>query len=389
MADDSQDDKTEQATDSRREDFRKRGQVAMTRELGTALVFLAAAGVLYVLARFFFTNIAEVFNVAFGASMLKFVKAGEYSDLLWFVGGKIVILISPVMFGTLVIGVASNLMQTGFLQVEDALSLNLGRLNPMSAIGRIFSMKGIGELVKSMLKMIVVCWTMYLLLKSEIYQIPYLSSLNMAELFAYLGRILFKLLMGTGIFMLVIAVADYFFQRWQLEKEMMMSKQEIKEEHKSREGDPMIKARIRKIQREVSQRKMMQNIPKADVIITNPTHIAVALRYSDKLPAPQLIAKGGDFMAEKIKELAKQHNIPVIENKPLARTIFKTMKVGQVIPRELFVAVAEILSYVFRLKRKRKARNRTNGASKGIVQDQRRSRGEAAPTNNNTNGPTA
>ena len=142
----------------------------------------------------------------------------------------------------------------------------------------------------------------------------------------------------------------------------------------------MIKARIRKIQREVSQRKMMQNVPKADVIITNPTHIAVALRYSDKLPAPQLIAKGGDFMAEKIKELAKQHNIPVIENKPLARTIFKTMKVGQVIPRELFVAVAEILSYVFRLKRKRKAR-RTNGASKGLVQDQRR--------NTNTNGPTA
>lgn len=380
MADDGQDDKTEQATDSRREDFRKRGQVAMTRELGTALVFLASAGLLYVMARFFFTNIAEVFNVAFGASMLKFVKAGEYSDLLWFAGGKILLLVSPVMFGTLVIGVASTLVQTGFLQVEDALSMNLGRLNPMSAIGRIFSMKGIGELVKSMLKMIVVCWTMYLLLKSEIHMIPYLSTLSIPEIFAYLGRVIFKLLMGTGIFMLVIAVADYFFQRWQLEKEMMMSKQEIKEEHKSREGDPMIKARIRKIQREVSQRKMMQNIPKADVIITNPTHIAVALRYSDKLPAPQLIGKGADFMAEKIKELAKQHNIPVIENKPLARTIFKTMKVGQVIPRELFVAVAEILSYVFRLKRKRKAR-RTNGASKGQVQDQRR--------NTNTNGPTA
>lgn len=380
MADDGQDDKTEQATDSRREDFRKRGQVAMTRELGTALVFLASAGLLYVMARFFFTNIAEVFNVAFGASMLKFVKAGEYSDLLWFAGGKILLLVSPVMFGTLLIGVASTLVQTGFLQVEDALSMNLGRLNPMSAIGRIFSMKGIGEMVKSMLKMIVVCWTMYLLLKSEIHMIPYLSTLSIPEIFAYLGRVIFKLLMGTGIFMLVIAVADYFFQRWQLEKEMMMSKQEIKEEHKSREGDPMIKARIRKIQREVSQRKMMQNIPKADVIITNPTHIAVALRYSDKLPAPQLIGKGADFMAEKIKELAKQHNIPVIENKPLARTIFKTMKVGQVIPRELFVAVAEILSYVFRLKRKRKAR-RTNGASKGLVQDQRR--------NTNTNGPTA
>lgn len=364
MADDSSDDKTEQATDSRREEFRKRGQVAMTRELGTALIFMAAAGLLYAMSRFFFTNIAEVFNVSFGVTMVKFVKAGEFNDLLWFAGGKLVLLISPVMFGALVIGVASNLIQTGFLQVEDALSMNLNRLNPMSAIGRIFSMKGIGELVKSMLKMIVVMWTMYLLLKSEIHQIPVLSSYSIAEIFSYLGRVVFKLLMGTGIFMLVIAIADYFFQRWQLEREMMMSKQEIKEEHKSREGDPMIKARIRKIQREVSQRKMMQNIPKADVIITNPTHIAVALRYSDKLPAPQLIGKGADFMAEKIKELARLHNIPVIENKPLARTIFKTMKVGQVIPRELFVAVAEILSYVLRLKRKRKARRTQNTAQR-------------------------
>lgn len=375
MADDDQGDKTEQATDTRREDFRKRGQVANTKELGTALVFLASAGLLYAMSRFFFVHIAEVFNVTFGLSMVKFVKAGEFADLIWFAGEKLILLISPVMFGALVIGVASNVIQTGFLQVEDALSFNLGRLNPMSAIGRIFSMKGFGELVKSMLKMIVVCWTMYLLLKSEIYQIPVLSTYGVAEMFAYLGRVTFKLLMGTGIFMLVIAIADYFFQRWQLEREMMMSKQEIKEEHKSREGDPMIKARIRKIQREISQRKMMQNIPKADVIITNPTHIAVALRYSDKLPAPQLIGKGADFMAEKIKELAKLHNIPVIENKPLARTIFKTMKVGQVIPRELFVAVAEILSYVMRLKRKRKVR-RTQGTAQSTAQ-----RPKPQPTN--------
>jgi flagellar biosynthetic protein FlhB len=153
---------------------------------------------------------------------------------------------------------------------------------------------------------------------------------------------------------LVLAVADYFFQRWQLEKEMMMTKQEIKEESKSRDGDPLIKARIRRTQREMATRKMISEIPKADVIITNPTHIAVCLKYSDKLPAPQLIAKGADFMAEKIKEIARQHNIPIIENKPLARTIYKTMKVGQVIPRDLFVAVAEVLSYVFRLRRKKR-----------------------------------
>ena len=155
--------------------------------------------------------------------------------------------------------------------------------------------------------------------------------------------------------MLVLAAGDYFFQWWDLEKKMMMTKEEIKEEVKQREGDPMIKARIRKIQRDVANRRMMEKVPKGDVVITNPTHIAVVLKYDDNLPAPQPIAKGGDLIAERIKEIARENKIPIIENKPLARTIFKTMKLGQVIPRELYVAVAEVLSYVFKLKRKAKS----------------------------------
>lgn len=135
---------------------------------------------------------------------------------------------------------------------------------------------------------------------------------------------------------------------------MMMTKQEVKEEHKQREGDPMIKSRIRRIQREMASKRMMADVPKGDVVITNPTHIAVVLKYSENLPAPQVIAMGADVVAEKIKELARENNIPIVENKPLARTIFKTMKIGQVIPRELFVAVAEVLSYVYRLRRKRR-----------------------------------
>ncbi len=353
MAED-QDEKTEQATDTRREDFRKRGQVAMTRELGTALVFLVSAGVLYSLGQFFLKNISEIFTMNYGITLVKYAKTDQFTDLMWFAGEKILLLLAPVLLIAVVIGVGSQVLQTGFLQVEDALSPKLERLNPLAALGRIFSMKGIGEFIKSFIKMIIVLSSIYFLLKSEIKMIPYLSDYSLAQLFSYMGATLFKLLLGTGIFMLVLAVADYFFQRWQLEKEMMMTKQEVKEEHKSREGDPLIKARIRKIQREMSQRKMLQAIPKADVVITNPTHIAVVLKYSDKLPAPQLVAKGADYMAEKIKQIAKENNVPVIENKPLARTIFKTMKVGQVIPRELFVAVAEVLSYVFRLRRKKR-----------------------------------
>lgn len=357
MAED-QDEKTEQATDSRREEFRKRGQVAQTKELGTAIMFLTAAGLIYVLSQFILQNISEIFERTMGDGLIRTLHSEKLGEMLLYAGSKIVLLLSPIFLGALFIGVGAQVIQTGFLQVDDALKFDLNKMNPLSALGRIFSMKGLVEFFKSLIKMVIVFTSMYFLLKSQVQQIPYLSGFTISQILAYMGTVVFKLLLGTGIFMLVLAVADYFFQRLSLEKEMMMTKQEIKEEHKSREGDPLIKARIRKIQREVANRKMLTEIPKADVIITNPTHIAVVLKYSDKLPAPQLIAMGADYMAEKIKEIAKLHNIPVIENKPLARTIYKTMKIGQIIPKELFVAVAEVLSYVFRLRKKKFARSK-------------------------------
>lgn len=360
MAED-QEERTEEATEARREEFRKRGQVAMTRELSTAVFFLISAGLIYVLGKFFLQNINEVFTQSMGGEFIQKIREGHVSEVLGNIGYKIIILTAPLFFISMIIGVVSQVLQTGFLQVEDALTPNFNKLNPLNSLGRIFSLKGVIELLKSTLKLTVISFIMYSLLKSEIRQIPYLSGFSIEQLLSYVGGIVYKLLIGTGTFMLVLAVADYFFQKWQLEKEMMMTKQEIKEEHKSRDGDPLIKARIRKVQKEIANRKMMTEVPKADVIITNPTHIAVAVRYSDKLPAPQMIAKGADFMAEKIKEIARENQIPIIENKPLARTIFKTMKVGQVIPRELFVAVAEVLSYVYRLRgKKRKSKTATN-----------------------------
>ena len=349
-----QGDKTEEATDQRRDEFRKRGQVAMTRELGSALFFLVGAGLIYVSGRFFLQNIFEVFDRTLGGELIQLFRDGKLHDIFSFIGLKLVILIGPVFAIAVVIGVGSHVVQTGFLQIEDALTPKLEKLNPLNSLGRIFSMHGVADLFKSVLKMSAITFVVYVLLKSEVQKIPYLAGYSVSQLLTYLGEILFKLLLGTGFFMLALALADYFFQRWQLEKEMMMTKEEVKQEMKSRDGDPLVKARIRRIQREIATRKMMSEIPKADVVITNPTHIAVVLKYSDKLPAPQLIAKGMDHMAEKIKEIARENNIPVIENKPLARTIFKTMKIGQVIPRELFVAVAEVLSYVFRLRRKKR-----------------------------------
>jgi len=352
MADDDQE-KTEEASQSRRDEFRKRGEVAQTKELASTLFLLASAGAIFVLGKFFFAQLYEVFNHSFGVDMVEAVRGGEILGSLKVAGEKIFILTAPVMLIALLISVGSTIVQVGFLQVEDAFALNLEKINPLSGFKRMFSLKSVVEAAKSFLKLVFIAAVVVLILKKEIFKVPFMIQLSVQELVTYMGDVTVRLLGGIGIAMGLLAAADYFFQRWDLDKKMMMTKQEVKEEHKTREGDPMIKARIRKIQREMANRRMMDKVPKADVIITNPTHIAIALKYDANLPAPQVIAKGADLIAEKIKELARQHNIPVVENKPLARTIFKTLKIGQVIPRELFVAVAEVLSYVYRLRKKK------------------------------------
>ncbi|HEY8269533.1 MAG TPA: flagellar biosynthesis protein FlhB [Pseudobdellovibrionaceae bacterium] len=347
-----QDEKTEQATDARREDFRRRGQVAHTKELASCLLLLASAGGVFVLSRFFFQNIHDVFTYSFGPQLVTTIRSGNFTEALRFSGEKMFMLIAPVMAVAGAISLAATVLQIGLLQVEDAMSPDLNKLNPLEGFKRVFSLRALVEGLKSFLKLLFIGIVLYFLLKSEVSKIPYLVSYSIEGIFQYIGGIVVRLFGGIGLMMLMLSLGDYFFQRWNLEKEMMMTKQEVKEESKSREGDPMIKSRIRRLQRERASKRMMEAIPKADVVITNPTHIAVVLKYDANLPAPQVIAKGADLIAEKIKQIAREHNIPIMENKPLARTIYKTLKIGQVIPRELFVAVAEVLSYVYKLRKK-------------------------------------
>lgn len=346
--------KTEQATDARREEFRKQGNVAHTKELASAVLLLAAAGSVYALGRFFFKNFYELFHYSFGPDMVETIRHGEFTEAFRINGEKALILMAPVMGIAAILGAASSIVQVGFLQVEDALTPKFDKMNPVEGFKRVFSLRAVVEALKGILKMAAIGMVLYFLLRGEVHQIPYMMSFSIEQICTYVGAVIVKLLGGVGGVMLVLAGADYFYQRWDLEKKMMMTKQEVKEEHKQREGDPMIKSRIRRIQREMASKRMMADVPTADVVITNPTHIAVVLKYSDNLPAPQIVAMGADHVAEKIKEIARENNIPIVENKPLARTIFKTMKIGQVIPRELFVAVAEVLSYVYRLRRKRR-----------------------------------
>lgn len=353
MADEQESERSEEATQARREEFRKRGQVVQSRELGTTLFILAALGAVFALSKFFFTELYSTFQYTLGPNLLLAVQSGDMFPALRMASLKFLILVAPVLGMALIISIGSTVLQVGFLQVEDAFSPKFEKINPVEGFKKIFSLRNLVEGAKSFLKVVLIGFIAYLVLKSEVSKLPYLIQFSISQLMSYAGAVTVKLLGSIGVAMAALTAGDYFFQRWDLEKRMMMTKQEVKEEMKSREGDPLIKARIRRVQKEMANRRMMEKVPKADVIITNPTHIAVALKYGENLPAPQLIAKGADLIAEKIKSLAKEHNIPIVENKPLARTIFKTMKLDQVIPRELYVAVAEVLSYVYKLKKKR------------------------------------
>lgn len=353
MAED-QEDRTEEATDARREEFRKKGQVVQTKELGSALILLSAAGGIYLLSKFFFQNIYEVFQFSFGDQMLELLQSGQLKEAVIFASVRLAFLILPVLGIGFVVSFFSSVAQVGFLAIEDAITLDINKIDPLQGLSRVFSLRNLSEAVKSIFKIMIIGFVTYAILKGELTRVPQLMNLGVSEIMIYIGSMVFKIMFIVGLSMLIIALADYFFLRWDNEKKMRMTKHEIKEEMKQREGDPLIKSRIKRVQREIANRRMMDAVPKADVVITNPTHLAVVLKYSDDLPAPQLVAKGADLVAEKIKEIARENKIPIVENKPLARTIFKTLKIGQVIPRELFVAVAEVLSYVYRLKKKLK-----------------------------------
>ena len=352
MAESDQGEKTEEATQQRREDFRKRGQVAQSKELSSLFLLIGSLLCIWLMGRFFLEQMHAVFRANLTDFIVDSVRQGEWIPAAKYAFSKMVIIAAPLCVLLWLVSFASSVVQIGFLYNEEALEFKFDRLDPVQGFKRVFSWKSLIEGLKAVVKVIFIAAIIMMIIKSEVIHVPHLIHYSMEQLFTYLGSITFKLVGGVGIFLTVLSAADYFLQRWDLEKQMRMTKEEIKEEHKSREGDPLIKSRIRRIQRELANKRMMTDVPKADVIVTNPTHIAIALKYDGTMVSPKVLAKGAGAIADKIKELAKEHRIPIVENKPLARTIYKTLKIGQQIPRELYAAVAEVLSYVYRLKKK-------------------------------------
>lgn len=353
MAEMDDSERTEDPTPQRREDFRKRGQVAQSKELSSVLVIFASILAIWLLGRFFLQQIYDVFTRSFTDYLYTSSRQEDWFPAVKFALGKSALIVLPFAGLLWLVNVLATVVQIGFLNNEEALKFDLEKINPVEGFKRIFTLNAIVEGLKAIIKMALVVGVVYLIIKSEIDHVPHLAYYNINSLLVYIGAVFLKLFGWVGIFMFVFAAGDYLYQRWELEKKMRMTKQEVKEEIKSREGDPLVRARMRKLQRELANRRMMDDVKKADVVITNPTHIAVALQYTKDMVAPKVIAKGAGEIAERLKKRARESNIPIVENKTLARTIFKTLKIGQTIPRELYTAVAEVLSYIFRLKKKR------------------------------------
>jgi len=351
----SDEERTETATAYRREEFRKQGTVALSREVLSVALVTGALGVLYLSVPSLFREFGKLIEVFFHFGKGAETTREDVLALRTVVGTSFVWMVGPVLLVACLISVAVCAAQVGFYVTWEPLAPKWDRLNPIAGFQRLLSSKGLIEALKSLIKMAVMGWIVWKFGQAEVQSFGFLMSKTPGEEVLLILKLLAKLvlwLMGGFIFM---AAADYAFQKYSLEKQMRMTRREIKEEFKLREGDPLIKSRIKTIQRRIAGRRMMEEVPKATVVVTNPTHLAVALLYEEGMVAPKVVAKGAGFIADKIRSLARDNSVPIVENKPLARTLFKNIKLGQAIPKELYKAVAEVLAYVFKLKGLRKA----------------------------------
>jgi len=356
MPEESFQDKTEPATPRKKEEARKKGQVAKSREMSSVAVLSAGVIYLYFGGRYMAESLGKCIQSGFKTVDL---YTDNVQDLIFLTSSSVerfIWIALPIMAVTMMIALAVNLLQTGFLFSVETLSPKASKINPLKGAQRIFSRQSLVELAKSILKLIIVGSVAFSTLKNELnHMIPLLYQ-EKIQIVSVLGQSAFKVTIRCCVILAVLAILDFLYQRWDHEQKLKMTKQEVKDEYKHTEGDPMVKSRIRSIQREMARRRMMAEVPKADVVITNPTHLAVALRYDQaKMPAPRIVAKGANQIAERIKTLAREHKIPVVEDKPLAQNLYK-LEIGGEIPSQFYQAVAEILAYVYGLRKKQEKR---------------------------------
>lgn len=347
--------KTEQPSSKKLEDARKKGMVAKSVEVNSLLIVVTGLVTIFLLQSYigqrmsnFATNIFNSLDVL--PNRISLLPNMAFDWFMFFFS-----VLAPVMTAIVIVSLASNIAQVGFSISPEAIAPKFSKLNPAKGIKKIFSSRSVVEIFKTLLKFFVISFFTYLILSDLIIAAAYLDNLNPSEIIIFMLDNAFSLLWKIALLYAVIAAIDFAYQRYKFRKDMMMTKQEVKEEMKQLEGDPTVKGRIRKMQMQAAQQRMMANLPTADVVITNPTHYAVALKYDmTKDSAPEVIAKGVDLLAQRIKKVAAEHKIPLHEDRELARALYKMCDVGDKIPPSLFKAVAQVLAYVYNLKKNKK-----------------------------------
>jgi len=344
----AEEEKTEQATPKKLREARKKGQIAKSIELSGAIVLLSAVLLFYFKYSSMISDSLLMMRHYYGMKPFEFNISNTvllFRDIL----SIFMSLVAPFMIVLLIVSIFSNVVQFGFLFTTKPLEFKLDKLNPVNGLKNMFSVKALGEMIKSVLKIVIILYVAYLVIKSEITASPELVSDSLRQSFYHLLSALWNLMLYLVLLILLLAIIDFFFQRYVYMKNQRMSKFEVKEELRQMEGDPLVRARIRRLQREMAKKRMMAAVKDATVVITNPTHFAIALKYeAQKTNAPIVVAKGVDSVALKIKEIARQNDVPIVENPPLVRAMYRFCNIDKEIPEKFYKAVAEIIAYIWK-----------------------------------------
>jgi flagellar biosynthesis protein FlhB len=346
--------KTEQATPQKRQESRRKGQVAKSTEVPTAFIMLFVFLTLFFIGGWmlekFLVLLQDYFTDKLAFELTRETTKQLFAETL----NEAVFIVAPLLIVAFLGAFIGNYLQIGFLFSTDPIKMKLEKIDPIKGLKRMVSIKMIVELLKSIIKILFISSVVFIVIWLEKEEIMLLSRKDVGYGLSMISMLTFKIGLAVSISLIFLAVLDYLYQKYDFEKNIRMSKQDIKDEHKKTEGDPQLKSKIKQKQREMSMNRMMSEVPNADVIITNPTHFAVALKYDqEKMEAPMIIALGVDHIALKIREVAKEHDIVTMENKPLARALYYQTEIGDYVPEDLFKAVAEVLAYVYSLKNKR------------------------------------
>ena len=345
--------KTEEPTEKRKTEARNRGQVPKSQDLTTSITLVLVTLFVYGMLHRFYGAVGDMFQ----KSVLMFTVQNMSNQDFWVFFVELVkywyIMMVPLFFVVIIVTLAAQIGQVGLFFSTEALAPSLDRFNPINGLQKIIGKEAIAELVKSLIKLAILSYFPYSLYVNEYPTMTSLFFTPVAASLDYVTWLMVKLIIQIGIVLFIYGLFDFAWTRYRQNERLKMTKQEVKEERKQQEGDPQIKQRIRLKQREMAQRMMMGEVPKADVVVTNPVHYAVALKYvSGQDQAPRVVAKGQNLIAHKIKELAREHKVPIIENKPLARALFRQVPIEAEIPEDLFKAVATILAQAYRMRRK-------------------------------------